>query len=82
MYNDYGTPEVKTVDGVASRTEQLMVFLNEPRSRKEITQFLGLTTTNYAMQTYIQPLLDSGKVRMIDPSNPRSHKQKYVRSKP
>jgi len=81
LYNDYGTPEVKAGDGVASRMEELLVFLNEPRSRKEITEFLGLTTTNYAMQTYIQPLLESGKVRMTDPMNPRSHKQQFVRVK-
>jgi Predicted transcriptional regulator containing an HTH domain and an uncharacterized domain shared with the mammalian protein Schlafen len=81
LYNDYGTLEYKEDERVASKIEQLLIFLNEPRSRKEIADYLGLSTTSYAMQTYIQPLLDRGKVRMTDPSNPRSHNQRYVRVK-
>ena len=81
LYNGYATLENKEDERVASKVEQLLIFLDEPRSRKEITQFLGLSTINYAMKTFIQPLLDVGKVRMTDPSNPRSHNQRYVRVK-
>ena len=73
--------ESKEYENIASKVDQLLAFLEEPRSRKEIAQYLGLSTINYAMQTYIQPLIDIGKVRMIDPSNPRSHTQKFVRVK-
>ena len=66
---------------VAVTEEQLLHFLNEPRSRKAIALFLGLSTTAYAMKTYIQPLIDKGRVRMTEPDNPRSHSQKYVRVK-
>ena len=61
--------------------KQLLQFLNEPRSRQEIAHFLGLSTTAYAMKTYIQPLIDKGRVRMTEPDNPRSHSQKFVRVK-
>ena len=81
LYNGYGDTEHKGNESVSSKTEQLLKYLDEPRSRKEIAQYLGLSTTGYAMQTYIQPLLDMGRVRMTEPNNPRSHSQKFVRVK-
>ena len=78
LYNDSAVNGIKDNAEVSSE-EKLLAFLKEPRSRKEITEFLRLSTTTYAMQTYIQPLVDAGKVRLTDPNNPRSHKQMYVR---
>ena len=79
----YNSSSSSTVDDkhLISNEDRLLEFLNTPRSRKEIATFLGLSTTAYAMQTYIQPLLSRGIVRMTDPDNPRSHSQKYVRVK-
>ena len=55
----------------------LLDFCKTPRSRKEIADFLKLKTTTYAMQRYVTPLLESGKLKMTNPEHPGSRTQKY-----
>ena len=42
----------------------LLAFCAIPRTRKEITEYLGISTVFYAMQHYVQPLLASGDLIM------------------
>ena len=60
-----------------SEETTLLKYCCEPRNRKEIAQFLGLKTASYAMDRYIRPLLDEGKLEMTMPEKPRSTHQKY-----
>lgn len=60
--------------------EELLQFCEQPRSRDEIAKFLGIKTKGYVIQHYIKPLLDEGKMSMTIPAQPKSHKQKYVRT--
>lgn len=55
----------------------LLDFCASPRSRKEIADFLGLKTASYAMERYIRPLLEEGKLEMTMPGKPKSTHQKY-----
>jgi len=55
----------------------LLEYCWEPRSRKEIAQFLKLKTASYAMDRYIRPLLEEGKLEMTIPEKPKSTHQKY-----
>lgn len=55
----------------------LLAFCREPRSRQEICTYLGLSSTSYVMQHYVQPLLNSGILQMTNPEKPKSRKQKY-----
>lgn len=55
----------------------LLEYCLEPRSRKEIAQFLKLKTVSYAMDRYICPLLEEGKLEMTMPEKPKSTHQKY-----
>lgn len=57
----------------------ILDFCAEPRSRKEIADFLGISTRYYVMQNYVNPLLESGQLRMTKPETPRSKHQKYIR---
>lgn len=52
-------------------------FCKEPRTRKEIAEFLGIGTTFYAMKNYVQPLVDMGKLKMTIPEKPKSRNQKF-----
>lgn len=61
----------------ASDTKDLAAFCLVPRTRQEITEFLGLKTSYYAVQRYIIPLLNTGVLKMTDPQHPGSRKQKY-----
>ena len=61
----------------ADREEELLRFLRTPRTRQEIADHLGIGTIQYAMQAYIQPLIQKGIVKMTIPGQPRSQKQKF-----
>lgn len=65
--------------GISEMEKKLLDFLEIPRSRKEIAEYLGIRTISYAIQTYIIPLVDKGLVKMTIPESPRSHSQQYVR---
>lgn len=57
--------------------DSLLDFCKTPRSRTEIADFLGVKTVFYAMQRYVQPLLDEGKLEMTLPDRPKSSYQKF-----
>ena len=64
-----------------SKEAGLLLFLKTPRSRQEIAEYLGIGTVAYAMQSYINPLIEKGLVQMTMPEKPRSQKQRFIRSK-
>lgn len=77
----YKKPAASAVDSEADtdmRIQKLLVFCEQPRSRAEIAEFLGIKTTVYAMNQYIKPLLKSKQLVQTIPNQPRSHRQKYV----
>lgn len=55
----------------------LLAFCKTPRSRQEIADYLGIKTVFYAMNHYVQPLLQSGQLAMTIPESPKSRRQKY-----
>lgn len=57
--------------------EDLLDFCEIPRTRQEIMDFLNITTTGYAVSKYIQPLIESGELKMTIPEKPKSKFQKY-----
>jgi ATP-dependent DNA helicase RecG len=64
---------------MTDKEEELLNFLKLPRSRNEIAEYLGLGTIAYVMQTYINPLVERGLVRLTIPEKPKSPKQRFVR---
>ena len=60
-----------------SREAQIINFCKTPRTRKELAQFLGLSSATYAIKTYIQPLIDRGLIKLQIPDRPASPNQKY-----
>ena len=73
LYNGTDIKEVQEKPEAAT----LLEYCREPRSRKEIAQFLKLKTATYAMDRYIRPLLEEGKLEMTIPNKPKSTHQKY-----
>lgn len=57
----------------------LIVFCRTPRTRKEISEYLGLSSATYAIQTYIMPLVEQGLIKMSIPDKPKSPKQLFYR---
>ena len=54
----------------------ILHFCETPRSREELTTFTG-KSRYYTMSSMIEPLLQSGKLKMTLPDKPKSSKQKY-----
>ena len=58
-------------------TNNLIIFCKTPRTRKEICEYLGLSSVTYAIQTHVMPLVESGKIKLSIPDKPKSPKQLY-----
>ena len=59
------------------KTAAVLDFCLTPRSRQELSEFLGITSTTYAIKTYIQPLIDKGLIKLSNPDAPGSRSQRY-----
>ncbi|MCL2831562.1 MAG: putative DNA binding domain-containing protein [Treponema sp.] len=59
---------------------KILSFCMEPQSRIEIQLFIGLKNKNHFLKKYLNPLIESGKLRMTIPDKPNSKNQKYIRS--
>lgn len=57
--------------------KSILDFCLVPRSRTEIANFLGISTTSYAINKYIKPLMKSGNIDIENKERPNSPNQKY-----
>ena len=72
--------KVKLVEQELESNEEidnLLLFCKTPRTRKEICDYLGLSSVTYAIQTHITPLVEVGKIKLSIPDKPKSPKQLY-----
>lgn len=60
-----------------TENENLLVFCQTPRTRKEIAEFLGIKTVFYVSRHYIQPMLEQRKLAMTIPEKPKSRNQRF-----
>lgn len=83
-YNLHGdTTQVATQDTMQdARTEKLLEFCNEPRTRDEMQQFIGIANREHFRKTILKPLLDSEKLKMTIPDKPNSRNQRYIKEYP
>lgn len=65
-------------DAAGDEQSRLLEFCRIPRSRKEIAEFLHVSTIFYAMARYVRPLLNQNKLRMTLPGKPQSSLQRFV----
>ncbi len=79
LYNTpvQASPASNPAGAVSNKEEALLEFCKAPRTRQEIAEYLGIKTVFYVMQHYVQPLLDSGKLAMTIPEQPRRKKQRF-----
>lgn len=66
------------VKGQTAFEEQILQFCVVPRSKKEITEYMGYKSAKSFGLRYIRPLVESGKLEMTIPEKPNSSNQKYV----
>ena len=58
-------------------SNNLILFCKTPRTRKEICEYLGLSSVTYAIQTHVMPLVQAGRIKLSIPDKPKSSKQLY-----
>ncbi len=56
---------------------ELLQFCRIPRTKKEISTFLGLKSVSYAVKKYVTPMVEQGKLYMSLPDKPKSSRQQY-----
>jgi len=57
--------------------QEILDFCIIPRSREELAGRFGFDAPAYFIKTYIQPLIEDGKIKMTLPDKPKSKFQKY-----
>jgi len=67
----------KKNDANVETANDLVLFCRTPRTRKEICDYLGLSSVTYAIQTHVMPLVEIGKIKMSNPDKPKSPKQLF-----
>lgn len=75
LYKDVMEQTAVEMDGVDNR--ELLLFCKTPRTRKEISDYLGLNSVTYAIQTRVMPLVERGIIKMSIPEKPKSPKQLF-----
>jgi ATP-dependent DNA helicase RecG len=74
--NIYGDETKKGKDDLQNA---LLEFCSVPRARAEIIEFTGFTRY-HTMSNIVQPLVNTGLLKMSLPDKPKSSKQTYVRA--
>lgn len=73
----YKAVHIIQVEPEVQAANDLLTFCKTPRTRREICEYLGLSSISYAIQTYVMPFVESGKIKMSNPDRPRSSKQLF-----
>lgn|GEM_PF-1901016 len=60
------------------RRAEVTVFCQEPKSRKQIQEFLDLADRKFFRDSVLHPLLEEEVLEMTIPDNPGHVKQRYV----
>ncbi|MCD7819370.1 MAG: hypothetical protein LUH07_10015, partial [Lachnospiraceae bacterium] len=65
---------------IQDRRDKLVIFCNQPRSQKEMMQFLSLKDRVNFRRNYLMPLLEAGRIERTMPDKPTSKNQRYVKA--
>lgn len=58
--------------------KDLLEFCQIVRSRSEIMEYLAIASGQYALRRYLDPLIQSGEIKLTIPDKPRSRDQRYI----
>lgn len=66
---------------VNEKIKRLLEFCTVPRSRREMQEFMDLKHREHFRKKILNPLIESGLLKLTIPEKPRSPKQKYYSEK-
>ncbi len=67
----------ETKNELTEAERDLILFCETPRTRREISEHLGISSSTYAIQRYVMPLVSAGLIFLSLPDKPQSPKQRY-----
>jgi len=70
------TPQAE-IDTEDKRTKLILEFCREPKTRKEIQQFLDIKDRKYLANSILKPLIKGNLLNLTMPDKPTSPNQKY-----
>ena len=69
--------QVGNIEEMDEISKKILIFCSEPKSTKEITEYLGFRERK-STSRYLRMLLQNGRIAMMIPNKPNSSKQKYI----
>lgn len=73
------SPQDKHQDNIQdSLQNRILEYCKVPRSKKEITVYMGYKDVKSFAKRYLKPLCEAGELQMTIPDRPSSRNQKYV----
>jgi len=78
---DKKTQDKKTQDKKYKKFNKILEICEKPKSLNEIMIELGYKSNRTLKRKYINPLVESGKLKMTIPEKPTSRNQKYIVNK-
>ena len=69
--------ELEHTEEAAEDVCNLVLFCRTPRTRREICEYLGLSSMSYAISRHVMPLVEQGLIHLSIPEKPGSRKQLY-----
>lgn len=74
-------PSADIAKPIVEDEKGLLEFCRTPRTRAEIVEYLGLSTAQYALRRYLNPLVRAGLIQMTKPESPRCKDQQFITTK-
>ncbi len=68
----------KTQEITLPISDIILDFCKTPKSKAEIMEYCGYKSKKRFTANYLKPLLDTGKLVMTNPENPKNRNQKYI----
>ena len=75
---DKKTQDKKTQDKKMQKINKILEICKQPKSLNEIMIELGYKSNRTLKREYINPLVETGKLKMTIPDKPTSRNQKYI----
>lgn len=70
--------QIVTLPDSTDRKTDILNFCKIPRSKKEIADYLGVSSVSYGIKKYVMPLVEQGLLEMSNPKSPGSRSQKFT----
>ena len=66
--------------GQDDRMNALLNYCEIARTRKEMQEFIGISSREYFNKSLLVPLLEFGQLKMTIPDKPSSRNQRYIKA--